>query len=299
LTACDGGGTEPTPDPAPIPASRSWLDLPYAPSSPAQRLDIYLPESGDGPFPLVVWIHGGGWRGGDKALGQSHPARRLTGKGYAVASLNYRLSGEAVYPAAVHDVKAGVRWLRASAVRYHLATARIGVWGSSAGGHLVALLGTSGGVQVLEGEELGNAKESSRVQAVVDWYGPSDLPHMQAQADLQGCPLFQGIGHDSPLSPEGLWLGGAIPSIPDVAAEASPVTWASADDPPFLIQHGLSDCTVPWRQSEALASALLQYLPSGQVQLEYLDGGHGGGDFSLPATFERVADFLDAVLRPS
>ena len=186
---------------------------------------------------------------------------------------------------------------RANAVRYHLATDAIGAWGSSAGGHLVALLGTSGGLGALEGAELGNAVESSRVQAVVDWYGPSDLLFIQAHSDAQGCPLYQGLGHDSPLSPEGLLLGGAIAEVPDRAAQASPVTWASSDDPPFLIQHGLSDCVVPWRQGEAMAASLWAHLPAEDVRLEYLDAGHGGGDFNLSATFEGVVSFLDSRLR--
>ncbi len=297
LAACGDGGTGPGAEAEPIPASRTWTDLPYASVSPAQRLDIYLPASGEGPFPLVVWIHGGAWISGDKALATNSRARQLTGRGYAVASLNYRLSLEARYPAAVHDGKAALRWLRANQVRYHLAVDRIGVWGSSAGGHLAALLGTSGGVAALEGADLGNPLESSRVQAVVDWYGPSDLLGMQTHSLVQGCPLYQGIGHDSPLSPEGLWLGDAPSRVPELAAQASPVTWASGDDPPFLIQHGLSDCVVPWRQGEAMASALLLHLPPASVRLEFLNGGHGGGDFNAAETFDTVAGFFDALLK--
>ncbi len=275
----------------PIPASRAWLDLAYAPMSAAQRLDIYLPPAGEGPFPVVVWIHGGGWSSGDKALAPNSAPRRLDARGYAVVSLNYRLSGEARFPAAVHDVKAAVRWLRANGARYHLLVEEIGTWSSSAGGHLAAMLGTSGGVPDLEGADLGNAEESSRVQAVVVWFGPSDLLQMDVQATEQGCPLFQGTGHDSSTSPEGRFLGDAPSQVPQLAAQASPVTWASADDPPSLIQHGLSDCTVPWRQSESLAAALSAQLPPESVTLVYLEAGHGGGGFAADTTLERVANF--------
>ena len=148
-------------------------DLVYARAGAKDLLlDLYLPEGAPRPLPLVVWIHGGGWRNGAK---EQTPARRLVERGYAVASINYRLSGEAIFPAQIHDCKAAVRWLRANAAKYGLDAGRVAAWGSSAGGHLVALLGTSGGIMELEGG-LGNADQSSRVQAVVDFFGPHGFP---------------------------------------------------------------------------------------------------------------------------
>src|SRR5687768_12543691 len=159
----------------PLPAgTQTKYDLPYVENGKSsQSLDLFIPAgaTADKPLPLVVWIHGGGWRQGDKARCLALP---LLAHGYAVASINYRLSGEAQFPAQIHDCKAAIRWLRANAKEHGIDADRIGVWGSSAGGHLVALLGTSGDVKELEGE-LGNAGVSSRVQAVCDFFGPAEL----------------------------------------------------------------------------------------------------------------------------
>ncbi len=158
-----------------------------------QRLDLYVPEKADGPLPVIVWVHGGAWLTGSKEGGG--PALPFVGKGYAVASINYRLSQHAKFPAQIEDCKAAIRWLRANAKTYNLDPGRFGVWGASAGGHLVALLGTSGDVKDLEGNA-GTDDQSSRVQAVVDWFGPTDVTQM-------------GGSHDQPDSPEAenFWSG--------------------------------------------------------------------------------------------
>jgi acetyl esterase/lipase len=208
-------------------------------------LDLYLPEQGDKPLPLIIWIHGGAWMAGSKD-GPS-PALRFTANGYAVAQVGYRLSQEAKFPAQIHDCKAAVRWLRANAAKYNLDPNKFVAWGGSAGGHLVALLGTSGGVAELEGN-VNDLKESSRVQAVVDWFGPTDFLHIgDAESDLQ---------HNAPDSPESKLIGGALLENKDKAAKASPITYVSKDAPPFLIMHGDRDRTVPFNQSELLYAAL-------------------------------------------
>ena len=181
------------------------------------KLDLYLPAKADGPLPLIVWIHGGAWLGGSK---EGCPAVPFVAKGYAVASINYRLSQHAVFPAQIEDCKAAIRWLRANAKKYHLDPDHIGVWGASAGGHLVALLGTSGDVKELEGNG-GNLDQSSRVQCVVDWFGPTDFTKM-------------GGSHDNPDSP-----GGAAHRRPgpgeqgEGRARPAPITYVSKDDPPL------------------------------------------------------------------
>src|SRR5687767_8759314 len=139
------------------------------------RLDLYLPSDGEGPFPVLVWIHGGGWMEGSKNLAPNSFQVRQTARGYAVASINYRLSQQAIFPAQIHDCKAAVRWLRAHAREYNLDPDRVASWGSSAGGHLATLLGTSGDVEDLEGSVGGNLEFSSRVQATVDMFGPSNF----------------------------------------------------------------------------------------------------------------------------
>ncbi len=194
------------------------------------RLDLYLPEKAEGRLPLVVWIHGGAWRGGSK---DDVPALPLVGKGYAVASINYRLSQHAVFPAQIEDCKAAIRWLRANAAKYHLDPDHIGVWGASAGGHLVALLGTTGGVKDLEGNGA-NLDQSSRVQCVIDWFGPTELTTMGEQGDKPGSPVA-------------LLIGGLVQENREKARKASPLTYVSKDSAPFLIMHGDKDNLVPRR----------------------------------------------------
>ena len=306
IMACDSGGavapsggdSTPTIPAGPAAIERTRLDLRYASQSNAQRLDLFLPAAGNGPFPLVVWIHGGGFSGGTKALATGAAARRLVDRGFAIASLEYRLSGEALFPAAVLDLKAAIRHLRANAGNYRIAPERIGAWGSSAGGHLAAFLGVTGGIVDFEDAALGNATQSSRVQAVVDWYGPSDLAMMDVDAAAQGCSLFGGIGHDHANSPEGRWLGGKPSSIPQVTSRASPVTWVSDDDPPFLIQHGGRDCTVPAGQGRRMRDALLPVLGASRVSwTEFPTDGHGGPSFSTTANLDVVASFFERWIR--
>src|SRR5262249_6997950 len=155
--------------------------------------DLYLPEKADSPSPVIVWVHGGAWRGGSK---ENCPAVPFAARGYAVASINYRLSQHATFPAQIEDCKAAVRWLRANANKFRRAPDRFGAGGASAGGPLVALLGTAGDAKELEGKG-GHLDRPSRVQAVVDWFGPTDLTKM-------------GGSHNRPNSPEALLIGGPV-----------------------------------------------------------------------------------------
>jgi acetyl esterase/lipase len=243
------------------------------------KLDLYLPEKADGPLPVIVWVHGGGWQAGSK---DNPPALPFVARGYAVASINYRLSQHAPFPAQIEDCKAAIRWLRANAGMYHLDSAHFGVWGSSAGGHLVALLGTTGGVKELEGKG-GNLDQSSRVQAVVDFYGPTDLTQM-------------GGTHDRPDSPEAKLIGGPVQENKDKAAKANPISYATRNAAPFLILHGDKDNTVPYNQSELLVEALKK--AGVEVTLKKVEGaGHGGRDFNSPENRKLIEDFFDRHLK--
>lgn len=254
-------------------------------------LDLYLPPSGTGSFPLIVWVHGGGWVGGDRSLGLNSLQVQQTARGYAVASISYRLSYEATFPAQIEDCKAAIRWLRANAAQYQIDPNRIGVWGSSAGGHLVALLGTSGNVTDLEGTVGGNLQYSSRVQAVIDWYGPTHLRTMASQS--LPCSI---IDHDAVVSPESLLVGCAIQSCPEKAERASPTTYVTADDPPFLIMHGTNDCLVPPLQSQELTNLLKA--AGVTTTLTYLQGaGHGGPEFTSADSQRQVQEFLDQYVK--
>ena len=219
----------------------TYSDLAYASLSDAQKLDLYIPE-GAGPFPLVIMVHGGGFMFGDKADGAGLTGvDQLLANGYAVASINYRLSGEAQYPAQIQDAKAAVRFLRANAAQYNLDSEKFGAWGASAGGNLVALLGTTCGVAELEGADLGNADQSSCVQAVVDWFGPIDFLTMDEQFAGTSCPQT----HNDASSPESKLVGAEIQSVPDLVKTTNPMNYIDAGDAPFIIQHGSADCNIP------------------------------------------------------
>lgn len=235
------------------------------------KLDLYLPANAtaENPVPIVIWIHGGGWRNGSKNnFGGLVP---LAQKGFAVASINYRLSGHAIFPAQIHDCKSAIRYLRKHAAKHGYDPHKFGVWGSSAGGHLVALLGTSGDVKELEGN-LGVTGVSSRVQLVCDWYGPTELLKMNEQAGEKS-----KIDHDAKNSPESLLIGGPIQENKEKTRKADPISYVTADDPRFLIMHGDQDLLVPHSQSRTLHDLL----EKANVQSEFIlveGAGHGFRD---------------------
>jgi len=214
------------------------------------------------PMPAVLWIHGGGWSGGSH---KGNRAMMLAARGYFTASVEYRLSGEAKWPAQIEDCKLAVRWLRANAAKYNVNPDRIGCWGSSAGGHLVAFLGVSGDKPEFEGKG-GHAGVSSRVQAVVDYCGPADM--------TEGSLGIQG-GNAERESPAVLGLAGApFKEKPDTWKQLSPILHVSSGDAPILIVHGDKDPTVPIIHSERFEAALKK----AGVPVEFIrvkGGGHG------------------------
>ncbi len=277
--------TPPPPNRLP-PGVQAHRDLAYVESGHERhRLDLYLPAKNEGLLPLIIWVHGGGWMNGSKDGCPPLRAGYLE-KGYAVASINYRLSGHAIFPAQIEDCKAAIRWLRAHAQEYHLDPAQFGVWGSSAGGHLVALLGTSGDVKAFDtGAHL---DQSSRVQAVCDYYGPTDFAvHVTT-------PGYER--HASESSPESKLLGGAIMENKDKAAKANPITYVTPDDPPFLIVHGDKDATVPLNQSQLLFDALKKSGVSAHFHTIH-GAGHGGPGFGGTEVDGMVAKFFEERLQ--
>lgn len=223
----------------------------------ALKLDVYYPSSYEPDWPVAMFVHGGGWRSGDKTQGISmKDVAELRKSGFLVVSVNYRLAPEYKFPAMIEDVKCAVRYLRAHASEYNLDADHIGVWGSSAGGHLVALLGTS---DVNAGWDVGEyLDQSSRVQAVVDMFGPSDFTQK-----------FEG--GDAEIQSE---VFGMKQYIEAFALAASPVYYVSSDDPPFLIMHGAEDTLVPLSQSLILNEQL--QLAGVQSELVVVqNAGHG------------------------
>jgi acetyl esterase/lipase len=249
------------------------------------RLDIYSPKSTTHSLPVVLWIFGNRWSRGSK---NHPPPLDLMSQGYIVVSIDYRLSGDATFPAAIEDCKAAVRWIRANAAAYHFDADHIGAWGHSAGGHLAALLGTSGGVAELEG--LGdNYTFSSRVQAVCDMSGPSDIVQFYEAVSNSN----EGMAPIARSSIE-QFLGGSIEQNRAKAIAASPTTYVSKDDPPFLIIHGENDMTIPVSQSELLASKLKAVGVHVTLIVDE-NRGHGIGG---PAFAREITSFFDKYLKP-
>lgn len=232
----------------PIPEDvRSIPDVEYA-RTPEKTLllDMFLPqELPEAPLPLIVHVHGGGWMDGNKDLLRNP---RHVAQGFAYASISYRLSGEATFPAQIHDCKGAIRFLRAHAKKYHIDPQRIGVAGESAGGHLVSLLGTSAGIEELEGEVGGNLAFSSEVQAVCDFCGPTDfLQYFELGGRKVRGPIMGAIDK---------LLGGPVGRRRQLAKMANPITYITGNEPPFLIVHGDEDMSVPHQQSVILHQAL-------------------------------------------
>lgn len=289
------GRAEAPPVPAPLRSTIETVeverDISYAETdNPRQRLDLFLPKkrSSDRPLPVIAYIHGGAWMAGDRTSGGGvRPLAELVAGGdFAGVSIGYRLSQEAPWPAQIHDCKAAIRWLRANSARLGLDADRIGVIGESAGGHLVALLGTGGGVAALEGDLGSNDETSSRVRCVVDQFGPSELLVMSDYPSR--------MDHNAPDSPESRLVGGPLQERKEAARAASPITYVSSDDPPFLIIHGDADPLVPFNQSERLAKALKDAGVE-PVFVRVEGGGHGG--FRNPELPERIRRFFERHLR--
>lgn len=262
------------------PGAKVIRDLEYAKVGDVRlALDLYLPNEGDGPFPVIVAIHGGAWSAGTR--GQAQGIRQAS-RGYAVAAISYRLSGVATFPAQIEDCKAAVRWLRAHAKKYNLDADRVGATGHSAGGHLASLLGTTAAVK--EFDKGDNLDFPSKVQAVCALSGPTDFLQMQAHA-LKGSKL----NHDSPNAPEAKLIGGPIQKNKEKVAKANPITYVSKDSPPFLLIHGDQDPLVPFHQAQLLHDALKEKGVS--VQLHLVKGaGHGVGGREVNELIDRFFD---------
>lgn len=290
------------------PAMRVVPDLRYVTGgTDQQRLDLYLPPPNGRAVPLIVWVHGGDWAMSNRRhwigapflaargyaladtlglLAQEDVPAFLVGRGYAVASLDYRFSNQALFPAQIEDCKAAVRWLRVHAPEYGIDPAHIGATGESAGGHLVALLGTTGDTRRFD---IGrNLDQSSAVQCVVDFYGPTDFLHWGDPPAPTSC--------DTVHTPVARLLGGTVSTHQEAARSASPVTFVDRRSAPFLIFHGDKDPFVPLQQSQEFAAAL--HAAGVESTLKIVPGaGHGGREFVQRDNVRLITAFLDHHLK--
>ncbi|MEP6671582.1 MAG: alpha/beta hydrolase [Chthoniobacter sp.] len=259
--------------------AKALMDLSYVENGHArQKLDLYLPAQPKGP--LLVWIHGGGWRGGSK---DKPPGLALVKNGVAVASVEYRFSQDAVFPAQIEDCKAAIRWLRAHAKEYGYRDDMVAAWGASAGGHLVALLAVTG--KTHDFDVGANLDQSSAIQCGLDWFGPSDFPAYDP--DLPE-PMVQ---RENPESVIALLFGGPVSQKLELAKRASPVTWVTKDAAPLLIMQGTKDPLVPFDQSQRLYDKLKA--AGADVTLDVIEGaGHGGPQFTTEEKLKLMFNFL-------
>ncbi|MBE0650101.1 MAG: alpha/beta hydrolase [Bacteroidales bacterium] len=279
-----------------------YIGVPYSNVSKTQTLDIYLPNKGKGPFPVILAVHGGAFVWGNSFLRDDvGPQLEGVNRGYAVVSVNYRLSGEAPFPRAVNDVKAAVRFIKANAKKYNLNPNKIAAWGCSAGGNLVSMLGTTANVNNLNGDDTSNLKYSSRVQAVVDWYGPTDFLKFNKYFKEYGVkPLFGSNQTDNSF--ESWYIGQNIAKDPSFTEKANPETYIQTMNPKtapyFFIEHGTKDQNVPTLESVHFAHQLEAKIGKNKVTLVLLKGEvHGGPKFRTPQNLNMVYQFLDKVLK--
>lgn len=277
---------------------KSWKDVNYGGDTMVyHNLDIYLPEKPQAKYPVIVVIYGSAWFGNSfKDMAMQTLGKPLVDAGFAVVTPNHRSSKDSVFPAQINDIKAAIRFIRANAAKYRFDTSFIGITGFSSGGHLAALAGTSEGVknftvgkvtEDIEGSVGSNNNFSSNVNAVVDWFGPTDV------RVIDSCR--SGAGHVTPNSPEAILIGGPIKDNFDKCALVNPITYIDASDPPFLIFHGDKDPLVPICQSEMLNAALTK--ANVYSQFVIAPGGQHGPGVMEEKYYKVMVDFFNAQLK--
>lgn len=260
-------------------------------NNPRQTLDLYIPDDITQKAPLIIFIHGGGWHSGGTENVLTW-CDTLLANNFIVAAINYRFSQDSIFPAQIYDCKAAVRWLKANADLYSIDTSKIGLIGVSAGTHLASLIGLSSDVPLLEDLSQGNSNFKSRINAVVDFYGPSNLLEM---SDYSGSECPSPRNYDEEGSVVTQLLGCIAADCPEKALFASPISYVDSDDPPFLIYHGTSDCVVPNNQSIKLYSKLLEN--NVDAHLNIIEGvAHGDSIFYNSNSKIEVLNFFNEKL---
>ena len=284
-------------DPSPI--SRKYLDVQYG-TLPEQKVDVYLPDEGEGPFPLIIYVHGGGWSMGNKREGALPCIIDAIKYGYAVISVDYRLAPGVKFPEFLFDVKTAVRWARANAKEYHFDPERFGMVGDSAGGHLTLMVGFTAGHPEYEGEQYGWEGVSSAVQAIIDMYGPSILDaDRDAFLKESGVPAMN-FGDPAPKegSAPASGMGAAFTSDLNMLRLISPIQYVHKDIPPTMIQQGEKDPIVPKQNSTILAEKIRKVCGPDRVDLRlYPERTHSDGAFMGTENCMEVLPFFDKYLK--
>ena len=281
-------------------ADISWiknkkLDIQYAEESKNQVLDLYYPQEGEGPFAVLLHIHGGGFGMGDKRDDHMDTYLKFLEKGIAVGSIEYRLSGEAIFPAAVLDCREAVRFLRKNASEYNIIPDKIAVIGGSAGGNLSAMLGMNIPNGEFPGEEGNQFDTDCNVLFAIDQFGPIDFRNMDNQARANGVSF---VDHDEASSAESSYMGGPLPELSDEwLAKADPTTYINDNMAPLLVEHGCMDRLVPFMQSVNLVNAIYRKLGQGRVEFVPLpNADHEDKEYSSEWNFNVLWTWIEKQL---
>ncbi len=277
---------------------RKLLNVRYCSQSESQKFDIYFPNGkSDRPCPVIVYFHGGAFMKGTITDDALEPMLRAPSRGFAVVSVDYRLSGEARFPAMVYDGKTVIRFLKAHADEYGIDADRIALWGPSSGGWLVSFIAATYGNPAFEDKSMGYGEYSSSVNAVIDWCGPTaNFLKMDGQLQLSGAGIPD---HNEEISPESRFLGTKITRVPELCRLSAVTTYVDENIPPFCIFHGEKDQVVPVEQSIELADTIRKAAGNDRVELHVEEGKlhHGHPWYHEKWVSDTCIDFLERVFR--
>lgn len=282
---------------------RYWLDVPFG-EDPRQTMDIWLPDEGDGPFPLIVFVHGGGWVGGDKRENTMPGVFKVMSQGYALACINYRIAPDVVWPAPLEDVRGGLRYLRAHAEEYQLKTDKIAGWGNSAGAHILNMIAALSGRPIMKGSYLGNVDQDDSIQCLVSLYGPTDmyqadLCNMLSEEDVvnaTGGTEVTAAG-EGMVFPHNLIMGFKNSKNPVAASYGSPINFVTDQFPPAFLLHGLRDPVVPYVQSVSFMNKINETCNEKRCSLRlFPDAVHGDEAMKTDEVVNGILNFIDSQL---
>lgn len=281
-----------------------WLDVPYG-NDPRQSMDIWLPDEGDGPFPLIVFTHGGGWVGGDKRDNTMPGVFKVMSQGYALACVNYRIAPDVVWPAPLEDVRAVLRFLRAHADEYQLKTDKIAAWGNSAGAHINNMIAALNNRPIMKGKELGNPEVDDSIQCLVSLYGPTDMYQIDLCNRLSEDDVVDATGGTELASDQGegmvfphnLIMGFKNSRNPAASSFGSPINFVTEDFPPAFLLHGIKDPVVPYTQSVAFMNKINETCHEKRAKLRlFEDAIHGDPEMKTDEVVNEILDFIDTYI---